>query len=282
MTISRFYQHARELLHDKFGASLAENMIRRLLEDIATISPEKLRRSPDTSLPPDKVTELNNALQRILHGEPVQYITGVEYFFRLPFTVSKAVLIPRPETEELVEKALQLAEKKGRMLDVGTGSGCIAIAFKHHRPDWEVIAIDKSSEALNIAEANNRRHHAGVQFLKMDFLSEADNSLTGKFDLILSNPPYIPETEKEKLDKHVRDHEPHEALFVPEALLFYRKLVSCAQDHLSSSGTILVEVHQDFAEQVAGLFTDAGFFSEILKDISGNNRMVAATLSRSQ
>jgi release factor glutamine methyltransferase len=204
----------------------------------------------------------------------MQYILGEAYFMGDRFMVSPAVLIPRPETEELVQWIID-EERPKHILDIGTGSGCIAISLAKRLPHSDVQAIDISAEALQVARQNAAALGVDIKFLQCDFLAQQDT--LGLFDLIVSNPPYIPETEKETLHTNVRDHEPGTALFVPndDALLFYRSIAFFGKTHLKVGGFIYCEVHQDYATDTAALFKSEGYSTVTLRnDVNGNPRMI--------
>lgn len=224
---------------------------------------------------------LNAALQKLSAHCPVQYITGEAWFYHLLFFVNEHVLIPRPETEELAEEAINYIKENDckKILDIGTGSGCIPISIKKNIPDAVVTALDKSAEALKVAKANAAAHQAEISFIEMDFLNDMYTEQLSQYDVIISNPPYIPEDEKKLLQKNVTLYEPHTALFVPQSdpLVFYRQIAVFAQDHLSKEGKIFLEVHQDFAKETAAIFTENNYDVVIKKDISGNERMVFTT-----
>jgi release factor glutamine methyltransferase len=220
-------------------------------------------------------------LLQLLNHQPVQYVLGQAWFYNLIFKVNKNVLIPRPETEELVALILEDCRKKitdPAVIDIGTGSGCIPVAIKKNLPAAKVTAVDISKGALQIAEVNAAQHGTAITFKRLDFLDETNWLLLPVFDVIVSNPPYIPEKEKEKLDKHVVDNEPANALFVPDddPLLFYKKILAFAKDHLQYNGRIYMETHQDHAQKTAALFSTAYQYVEVKKDINGNDRMVTA------
>ncbi len=231
---------------------------------------------------------------------PIQYIFGNTEFFGLKFKVNEHVLIPRPETEELVDwivkEKLKVTSSTSQVLDIGTGSGCIAIALKKNLPEAEVYALDISENALAVAKENAELNNAEIHFLQGDILefyrkgakTQTKNAeektfaplrLSGekRFDLIVSNPPYITETEKDAMHPNVLDHEPHTALFVPDndALLFYRAILDFAKENLAAGGKVYFELNSKYAGEVAELANEKGFVNdEIKKDINGNSRML--------
>jgi release factor glutamine methyltransferase len=225
--------------------------------------------------------KLNDIVERINRHEPVQYILGEAEFFGRSFKVNASVLIPRPETEELVREVLDLIPEKHsptfRILDIGTGSGCIPVTIKLERPFSEVLAIDISEHALQVARENSVRLRAEVQFIKHDVLSEEFpfQELNG----IVSNPPYIAFSEKVQMNRNVLDFEPHLALFVNDQnpLLFYESIARHAFKNLRPAGFLAVEINERFGKDVAFLFSHVGFQKiSIIKDVSGKDRIVKA------
>jgi release factor glutamine methyltransferase len=236
----------------------------------------------DVQLSGEQLKQYNRALQELGRGTPVQYVTGSAWFMGREFHVNKYVLIPRPETEELVEwiaTDYAGAANELTILDIGTGSGCIAISVKLRLPATDVAACDISKDALAVATENAQRLGAAVSLIQADFLDLAEHNKFGAYDVIVSNPPYIPVTEKEKLHTNVRDHEPALALFVPadDALLFYRRIALFGKKHLSGNGYIYCELDAEHALACKALFEDAGYHPvEIRKDMHGNWRMLKA------
>jgi release factor glutamine methyltransferase len=223
-----------------------------------------------------------SAMAELKKQKPIQYILGETEFYGLPFLVNENVLIPRPETEELV--ALILAEGKGkreegkvRILDIGTGSGCIPIALKKHLPEAEVSAIDVSEKALALAMKNAELNQVDFHFRLQDILATDD--LESSFDIIVSNPPYVRHLEKIEIQPNVLQYEPHLALFVADddALLFYRKIAALAQKHLTPKGKLYFEINQYLGKETVALVESFGFTEVRLhQDIYGNDRMVSA------
>lgn len=212
---------------------------------------------------------------------PIQYILGNTEFYGLKFIVNEHVLIPRPETEELVQWIVEeskVQSSKFKVLDIGTGSGCIAIALKKNMPDAEVYALDISENALAVAKENAELNNAEIHFLQGDILQTTFQlSNLPTFQLLISNPPYITEKEKPAMSANVLDHEPHTALFVPDndALLFYRAILDFAKEKLAPGGKIYFELNSIYAAAVAGLAADKGFINcSIRKDLNGKERML--------
>lgn len=207
---------------------------------------------------------------------PIQYVIGESEFYGLKFFVNENVLIPRPETEELIEWILQDHPNfEGKILDVGTGSGCIPITLKTKFNEAEIHALDYSADALKMAEINAGYHQTDIQFHRIDFLNFEANSLP-KFDLIVSNPPYIADFEMNSMDKNVLAYEPHSALFVPDhdPLVFYRKIAEFAHTNLNTNGEVYVEINQELGKETSEMFSAYFECIEVKKDISQNDRMI--------
>lgn len=222
---------------------------------------------------------------RLLNQEPIQYILGSTTFYGLPFTVNPAVLIPRPETEELVEWILKSfalnrqpkTNNRQQFLDIGTGSGCIAISLAKNLPDVHVSAIDVSAKALEIARLNAQQNGVQINFISQNILEI--KKLDQQYEVIVSNPPYVREVEKHEIQANVLEHEPHLALFVADEdpLLFYRKIGELAFESLTPSGSLFVEINQYLGEATLQLFRQIGFTQvELKKDMYGNDRMIRA------
>lgn len=223
---------------------------------------------------------INQSIERLLRHEPVQYIISECWFAGMRFYVDRNVLIPRPETEELVEwvvKDFTGQDAKLKVLDVGAGSGCIAIALKTKLPRAEVWACDISDEALIVARMNADALHAAVDFLQLDFLDPGQRKQLPRVDVIVSNPPYIPQKDEVEMKKNVVMYEPPTALFVPdnERFVFYKAIGDFGKEKLSPGGSIYLEIHESFGEEVKNLFLMRGYrLAEIKKDLQGKNRMI--------
>lgn len=214
--------------------------------------------------------------------EPIQYILGRTEFYGLPFMVDDRALIPRPETEELVRWVIdEVGNGEVKILDIGTGSGCISVALKKHLPHAGVYALDSSSAALDLAAENARFNRVSLHLFLHDVL-DRDSLNFMRFDVMVSNPPYIVESEKSKMDPNVVDHEPNIALFVPDEdpLLFYRRIVDLAEGHLIRGGRLFFEVDERYGLEVSSLLQDRGFKQvELRQDLSGRDRMVRGVRS---
>lgn len=220
---------------------------------------------------------------RLAKSEPVQYVLGETEFCGLPFFVDKNVLIPRPETEELVYSILSSAfppTENVRLLDIGTGSGCIAVTLKKNCPQWHVSAMDVSCEALDMARRNAQRNEVEITFLQQDILVATHTDLSAIYDVIVSNPPYICQHEQVCMHSNVLKYEPHLALFVPDTdpLLFYRAIATYAQAHLAEGGKLYLEINRAYGQETMQLLAQHNFTDiELMRDISDNDRMVRAT-----
>lgn len=231
--------------------------------------------NPQRELLEGEEEKLKVALERLQQHEPIQYITGHTEFFGLEFGVNKNVLIPRPETEELVEWMLQdLQGKSVNILDIGTGSGCIAISLARNLPQAVVTAIDISQPALDTASTNAKRNEVKVNFQCADVLKM--DELRNVFDVIVSNPPYVRELEKEAMQRNVLEYEPDTALYVrdEDPLLFYRKITALAADNLSSGGKLYFEINQYMGKETEALLKQKNFQTTLKKDIFGAERML--------
>ncbi|WP_074409388.1 MULTISPECIES: peptide chain release factor N(5)-glutamine methyltransferase [Aquimarina] len=237
----------------------------------------------DKILTVSEKANFDNAIKRLEKQEPIQYIIGETYFFGIPFMVNEHVLIPRPETEELVDWILKDQKKEKQsitILDVGTGSGCIAISLAKKIPEAKVYAIDISEKAIQVAKENTRKNQVDVTFIKTDVLEIED--LFRDFDIIVSNPPYVRELEKKEMKSNVLDNEPQQALFVSddEPLLFYKKITDLAKRKLRENGSLYFEINQYLGIETKSMIESKGFKSvEVRKDIYGNERMIRARLN---
>jgi release factor glutamine methyltransferase len=220
-------------------------------------------------------------LDELLKSRPVQYVLGEAWFGPYSFYVDEHVLIPRPETEELVDWLLKdnpATETSLSLLDIGTGSGCIPVYIKKKRPSYRVFAMDISEGALEIAKKNSLANNTEVGFFRADILDESKWEELPSTDLIISNPPYIPEKQKKSLDKHVKDFEPGLALFVPDEdpIVFYKRIGEFVLQKIRPGGAIFLEIHHDFADNIMDWYDKKGFSLDLKKDFTGNNRMIKA------
>jgi release factor glutamine methyltransferase len=237
-----------------------------------------------------QLEDLDAITERLKKNEPVQYVLGEAWFAGMKFKVNKNVLIPRPETEELVDWIVKESQKSNpesfrdksqNIIDIGTGSGCIPITLKHQLPEANVSAIDVCSEALFTATENAIKLNTEVDFTLLDFLDEEKWNELHQYDIIVSNPPYVKQSEINTIHERVKEFEPHLALFVPDndPILFYKKLSDFSMKHLNAGGKLFVEINEALGEAVSNLFRSAGFLNvDLKKDMQGKDRMVMASV----
>lgn len=253
------------------------NFFYLMLEKYLKIERFALVMQPNLTISKEEEQPFIKGLTQLKLERPIQYILGETSFMDSMFKVNESVLIPRPETEELVQWVISdIGNKKSevRILDIGTGSGCIAISLAKALPNAAVVALDISDEALAVARENAVLNNAKVEFVYGDIL---DLNLNLNFDIIVSNPPYVRELEKEEIHINVKDYEPSMALFVPDdnPLLFYRAIAEFSKNHLYEEGRVYLEINQYLGEETKSLFEDENFKDiSLKKDIFGNNRML--------
>ncbi len=281
-TYGDFFGDLRARLQPLYDADEAAAIAKLFLENATGFSyTQALARNPEIPMVTAKM--IDEATTQLAKGKPVQHVLGRTRFLGRSFRCDERALIPRPETEELVQWVLEdFSGNTGlQILDVGTGTGCIAVSLALELAGAQVTALDISPDALALARINAEALGANVTFRQGDFLTGNKSFFPQKsFDVIVSNPPYIPQKEAETLHQNVRDYEPHEALFVPDndALIFYRALAK-AKGLLKEGGAIYCETHRDLAEETADLFREAGFRNAAVReDLFGAPRMVRARL----
>lgn len=262
---------------DDEGVSAA----RIIFEDVAGWSRLKIFTDGDRTLTAGSVERINNVVQRVVSGEPVQYAVGHARFMGNDYVVNRSVLIPRPETSALVDAVADSCKGRSdvRVLDIGTGSGCIAISLAKALPFSQVTAVDISADALAVARQNAERLGAAVQFILMDILA-AEPLATPLYDVVVSNPPYIMQSEESDMSKRVKDYEPSQALFVPDddPLLFYKAIGRYAAKALVPGGRLFFEINSLMARQTVELLRTAGYIDvEAVRDYRGLYRYVFAT-----
>lgn len=227
--------------------------------------------------------QLREYTERLLKHEPVQYVLNESWFCGLKLYVDKKVLIPRPETEELVEWIISNCKfpvDELKILDIGTGSGCIPISMKRRIRKAEVWACDISDDALAVARRNADALGADVNFMQLDFLNKEQRNQLPSFDIIVSNPPYVPQKDKGQMQKNVLNYEPHKALFVSDndPFVFYKAIASFGKEHLKQSGNIYCEIHESLGSPVKEIFSSAGYTTELKKDMQQKDRMILLRL----
>jgi release factor glutamine methyltransferase len=282
MTLKNYRNYFLEKLTPLYDAVEAESFFAIALEELKGWKRIDLAMNQDAELSGKEIEKWNDILAQLEQQKPIQYIFGKTHFYGLEFEVNEDTLIPRPETEELVEWIVHENKSRGkiRILDIGTGSGCIAVSLAKNLLDAEVFAIDVSAEALAVAQRNAERNHTKVTFWQKDIL--ATGFLPQKFDIIVSNPPYVRNLEKVEIKPNVLEYEPHLALFVEDndALLFYRKIALLAQSSLNENGRLYFEINQYLGNETVEMLEQYGFKNIVLnKDIYGNDRMISCSLS---
>jgi release factor glutamine methyltransferase len=271
-----------ETLEPIHGVDEAESFFYLILEDKFQLKRLDLALDPSFEFSAEAMKILEELVTQLKTEIPIQYLLGTTEFFGLPFMVNENVLIPRPETEELVDWIVQEdkkieRQKQIKILDIGTGTGCIAISLAKNIPNAAVFAIDISAEALEVAKKNAEINTVTVTFLEKNILETDD--FFGQYDIIVSNPPYVRNLEKQEIKKNVLDNEPHLALFVDDldALIFYRKIASLATKILNEGGQLFFEINQYLGKEMVDLINISGFADvELRKDIYGNDRMTRA------
>jgi len=270
-------------LESIYGDDEAEALFSLAAEHVLGLSPAKLRMVKDTSLTFINLQKLLSILNDLKIGKPIQHILGVAHFYGGIFEVNSHVLIPRPETEELVDWIIQdhkLSEAHhAKLLDIGTGSGCIPISLKKHLPDFEVFSIDVSAEALEVANRNAQAIDVEVKFIESDIL---DYKTDLKFDIIVSNPPYIRELEKLEMHNNVLMNEPHLALFVSNdnPLVFYEAIADLSIQNLNPKGSLYLEINEYLSKETIDMLNAKGFKNITLtKDMQGKDRMIRVKIS---
>jgi release factor glutamine methyltransferase len=270
-----------EKLTPLYDSMEAESFFAIALEELKGWKRSDLALNPDAELSGDEIERWNAVLAELETQKPIQYIFGKAHFYGLEFEVNPNTLIPRPETEELVEWIIAENQFKDQisMLDIGTGTGCIAISLAKNLTDASVSAIDVSEGALATAKRNAQHNKVEVNFMLKDIL--AAETLPQNYDVIVSNPPYVRNLEKKEIKENVLQYEPHLALFVDDndALVFYRKIALLAKTHLSPNGRLYFEINQYLGPETVQMLEDFGFVNVILKkDMYGNDRMVGASI----
>ncbi|SEG06269.1 peptide chain release factor N(5)-glutamine methyltransferase [Flavobacterium urumqiense] len=281
MKIKEYRSQFIQELTPIYDAGEAESFFYLILEEKKQLKRIDLALHPDLNFSEEEIVVWNLILEQLKKEIPIQYLLGKTGFYGLDFEVNENVLIPRPETEELVDWIIKSNSKSKKyknlkILDIGTGSGCIAISLAKNIPNSQVYAVDVSEKALATAKKNAELNNVKVTFSNQNILDTED--LKQHFDIIVSNPPYVRNLEKEEIKKNVLDNEPHLALFVEDndALIFYRKIAELAQKNLSQNGQLFFEINQYLSKEMVELLEKMNFKNiELRKDIYGNDRMIS-------
>ena len=269
-------------LKDSYPIQEISSFIRLIMEHVCGLQPHNILLCKDKDLSDTEICQIKEITNRLQQSEPIQYILGKAFFYGLSFTVNPAVLIPRPETEELIELILTKHKNdKLHILDIGTGSGCIAISLAKQLNQSEVIGIDISGQALETAQLNAQQLNAPVTFIQTDILlsHKAEKDISGTFDIIVSNPPYVMDCEKAVMEQNVLQFEPHQALFVPDndPLLFYQSIAAFGKKKLKKEGTLYFEINAQCGNSMIELLTESGYKEvELIRDLSGKDRIIKA------
>lgn len=285
MRIKEAYHMLLQKLQQMYIARESSQIADIVMESITGYSRTERLVHQDSMLDTQQMILLTEHIKELEGGRPVQYVLGKCWFQDMPFKVDERALIPRPETEELVEYIKNLyrnipcqQESPCKIIDIGTGTGCIAISLKKVFPSFEVWAVDKSAKAIELAKENDALLDANILFKQTDILEESKNDSLPAFNIIVSNPPYIPQHESKELDKHVIDFEPHDALFVTnnDPLEFYKAIIEFSEHHLLRGGMIFFETHQQYAKDVFQLLEESEFEQvQLHKDFQGKDRIVS-------
>lgn len=276
--MNRVSTYIRQSLQDVYAPQELKSLTMMLCCDVLGYEAIDVYLGKDINLSESKQRELENILARMQKNEPIQYVLGTAMFCGMSFDVAPGVLIPRPETEELVDWIVKENSGSPYILDMGTGSGCIAISLSKKLPEGMVTAWDISTEALAIARRNNEKLQAKVVFEQQDILSYCSDS-EAVFDVIVSNPPYITESEKQEMDANVLEWEPSQALFVPDddPLRFYRRIALLGRKLLKAEGKLYFEINRAYGDETVRMLEETGYKDiRVLKDQFGNTRIVTA------
>ena len=283
MTIKKYREYFINSLEDLYPIEELQSIFYLLASKYLNLSRIDIALQFDDTLTSDEEINFNQAIDRLKIYEPVQYILEETEFFGYPFLVNKQVLIPRPETEELVAWIIEdVKEKETTLLDIGTGSGCIAISLAKKLNNASVTAIDVSKEAIDVAKKNSAQNHTKIEFMEVDVLHFKDNvqlqqKLNSKFDIIVSNPPYVRIKEQELMRPNVLKHEPDLALYVANEtpLLFYKKIVQLSNLYLKAGGRLYFEINEYLGNELKKMLMEEGFkHVQIKKDMFGKDRMI--------
>jgi release factor glutamine methyltransferase len=281
MTLTEIKTSIKQTLSKKMEPIELNSLLGMLIEEVTGWNRVQQIIEINTPLTQAQINKFNAYSTALLNDKPIQYILGKAWFMGLDFIVNEAVLIPRPETEELVEWVVDyvhIISKPLRILDIGTGSGCIAVSLKKALPDCTLSAMDISVDALTVAKKNAANLDLSIEFIEQDIIHET--TLAQTYDVLVSNPPYIPVKEKVNMEAKVKNYEPLIALFVPneDPLVFYRAIAKVAKKYLAPKGQLFFEIHYDQGKAILQLLDEMNFHAEIRRDSFGKNRMIRASL----
>ncbi|QBO59433.1 peptide chain release factor N(5)-glutamine methyltransferase [Chryseobacterium salivictor] len=279
MTLKDYKIYFKEQVSELYSGSESSVLFGIFVQKLMDLNQIELRKAMNNEVQEKQSEDFQRIIDELKSGKPYQQILGETEFYGLTFFVDEHVLIPRPETEELLELAIAKIKSSGlnkkdfKILDIGTGSGIIPIVLKKHFPKAEVSAIDYSEKALKTARRNADFHQAEIHFIHQDYLT---GNLTENYDVIISNPPYIGMEEEDEIADSVKEFEPKMALFSPtsNALIFYEKIAEDCKNHLAENGLVFLEINQKLGKETLELFTDVLSEVELMKDLSGNERFI--------
>ncbi|KAA3440251.1 peptide chain release factor N(5)-glutamine methyltransferase [Rufibacter hautae] len=280
-TLEAILEHLAHQLETLYEAPEARTMAEWTLQHALGVGRFELLRRRKEEAPEEVQKQVQGYLERLLRHEPLQYVLGEASFYGREFMVTPAVLIPRPETEELVQRVIKTYQHHSevKLLDIGTGSGCIPITLAAELPRAQVWGLDVSSAALKVSKANAEKLVQSVTWLQQDILVEMPALAPNSLDAVISNPPYVLEEEKEQMRQNVLAFEPHLALFVPneDPLLFYRRIAVVAQQLLKKGGKLFFEINERFAEETVEMLREMGYQEiRVYKDLRGKDRVSGA------
>ncbi len=281
MSLHEIKQSLKLQLAEKLDAVELNSLLSLLMEHVTGWNQVQQVLHKNDPLTESQLDQLKNAAKELAADKPIQYILGKAWFMGKEYFVNENVLIPRPETEELVDWISEYAHiinKPLQLLDIGTGSGCIAISLKLELPNCSITGLDVSSSALEVAKKNATHLNAAIEWVEQDILMSA--SLPASYDIIVSNPPYIPFNEKANMQVQVKNFEPAIALFVTneDPLIFYRIIARLGKQYLNPNGQLFFEMHYDQGKAIVALFDEMGYHAELRQDMFGKDRMIRASL----
>ncbi len=277
MVLSEFKTQFETALKGTYPKTEVQSFYRIVIDHFLQLSRLDAVINPHFEISADKERQLNECIESLKTQKPIQYILGSTEFYGLPFEVNSSVLIPRPETVELVEWIVKTLKENDTVLDIGTGSGCIPVSIAKNAKTAKVTAIDISKDALNVAKKNAQQNKVDIEFMELDILTV--KSLPEKYNIICSNPPYVRHIEKEQMKPNVLEFEPHLALFVEndDALIFYEKIARLSTHSLLPNGFLFFEINEAFGKDVIALLENLQFKNiELKKDVFGVDRMIKA------
>ncbi len=280
-TIQSAYQYIKQKLSSIYDEQEATAIAHEYMEHLSGLTKLQRLTHKETILKNEQEALLEKDIKDLISGKPMQYVIGKAWFMGNEFMVNKHVLIPRPETEELVQWVVNDYKNvhSPSIFDIGTGSGCIPISLKLLIPHADISSCDISDEAISVAKENAQQLNTDIKFKQADFLDKAQWAQLGEYDVIVSNPPYIPNAYRSEMHINVKEHEPSLALFVPDndPLLFYKAIADLGSTHLKENGSIYCELHADHAEETKQMFVANGYDVVLKEDMFGKPRMLKAS-----